>query len=490
MEPYIEINGNRARLCGEFSPQLLSDLDIELSYKPVGIEFSPAVRRGFCDGRVKLLSSNLTFAIGLVNRVVKFFEEYDIDIKVIDNNKYSQSFEIDISDKLKKLNIVPRDYQIAACEAAINKKTGIIKIATGGGKTLVAALIIAKVGKGKKCIVYVIGKSLLWQFKDLFDKIFPGQVGVIGDGVCEIKNINICSIWSVGTAFGAKDKVEEFDDVQEKKVSQAHFNNIRDLVSSSDVVLADEIHLGATATLQKIIKSTYAQYMIGMSATPQRSDNTQLLIEGGFGKVIVNISASELIAKKYLVQPIIRFISVPKVRYSKDMNYKQIYSDYIVNNEVRNNIIVKGTLSLIEQNFSTVVLFRELAHGKILHDKFTDKKLNFATLSGKDSTEDRKAALDDLDSGKIKLILASSIFNVGVDAPILSGLVNAGVGKSRIATLQKVGRCVRMYANKDMAAIIDFYDQCRYLKEHSIYRKETYEQEPGFKVILSKEMKE
>ena len=490
MEPYIEINGNKARLFGEFSSQILSDLDLELSFKPAGIEFSPAVRNHRFDGRTRLLSSNLSFPIGLVNRVVRFFEDYSIKIKVIDNNIYSQPYEIDISDKLKQLNIVPRDYQIAACEVAVNKKTGILKAATGSGKTLIAALIIAKVGRGKKCIVYVIGKSLLWQFKSLFDKLFPGQVGVIGDGICDIKDINICSIWSVGMAFGAKEKIEEFDDVQEKKVSQAHFNNIRNLVSSSDVTLVDEVHLGSTTTIQKIIKSTYSQFLIGLSATPQRSDNSQLLIEGGFGNVIVNISASELIAKKYLVQPIIRFISIPKIRYSKDMNYKQIYSDYVVNNDVRNNIIIKGTLSLIEQNFSTVVLFRELAHGKILHDKFTDKKLNFATLSGKDSSDDRKAALDDLDSGKIKLILASSIFNVGVDAPILSGLVNAGVGKSRIATLQKVGRCVRTYANKDMAAIIDFYDQCRYLRDHSIYRKETYEQEPGFKVIPSKEMKE
>ena len=126
MEPYIEINGNKARLFGEFSSQILSDLDLELSFKPAGIEFSPAVRNHRFDGRTRLLSSNLSFPIGLVNRVVRFFEDYSIKIKVIDNNIYSQPYEIDISDKLKQLNIVPRDYQIAACEVAVNKKTGIL----------------------------------------------------------------------------------------------------------------------------------------------------------------------------------------------------------------------------------------------------------------------------------------------------------------------------------------------------------------------------
>ena len=488
MEPYIEINGNKAKLCGEFSPQILSDLDMELSYKPAGIEFSPAVRRGFCDGRVKLLSSNLSFAIGLVNRVVKFFEEYNIIIKIVDNNKYSQSFEIDISDKLKKLNIVPRDYQIAACEAAISKKTGIVRVCTGGGKTLIAALIVAKVGKNKKSIIYVVGKSLLWQFKELFDIIFPGQVGVIGDGVCDIKSINICSIWSVGLAFGSSKKIEDDEGTQEKKISENYYRNIRTLVSTSNVSIMDECHVAASDTMMKISREILSEYKIGMSATPSREDNTNLLIESCFGKIIINISASELIAKNYLVQPVIKFISVPKVRFPKEMNYRQIYSDYIVNNEIRNDLIVKGAISLIEQDFSTVILFKELAHGKILYDKLNEKKIDFDILSGKDSSEDRKAALDRITSGKSKLVVASSIFNLGIDCKKLSGLVNAAGGKSKISSLQKIGRILRGSIGKEMAAVIEFYDQARYLRDHSIIRKETYQQESGFKVIPCKEM--
>jgi superfamily II DNA or RNA helicase len=485
---YIEIYGNKATLFGDFTQQLLSNLDMELSYKPAGIEYSPAVRRGFYDGRTRLLSSNLSFPIGLVNRVVKFFKDFNIDIKVIDNNKYTESSEIDISDKLKKLNIIPRDYQIAACNAAINKKTGIIRVCTGGGKTLIAALIIAKVGKGKKSIVYVVGKSLLWQFKELFDKIFPGQVGVIGDGICEIKQINICSIWSIGLAYGLKEKIEELEDIQEKKMAESYYRDMRDLVSNSNVSIMDECHVGSAMTFQKISKQMLSEYKIGMSATPARQDNTNLLIESCFGSIIINVSASELIAKNYLVQPTIKFISIPKIRYPKEMTYKKIYSDYIVNNEVRNNLIIKGALSLIEQDFSTVILFKELAHGKIIYDKLNEKKIDFDLLSGKDSSEDRKTALDRITSGKSKLIVASSIFNVGIDNKKLSGLINAAGGKSKISTLQKIGRILRGNVGKDMAAVIDFYDQARYLKDHSIVRKETYQQESGFKVIISKEM--
>jgi len=79
--------------------------------------------------------------------------------------------------------------------------------------------------------------------------------------------------------------------------------------------------------------------------------------------------------------------------------------------------------------------------------------------------------------------------NTGVDIPILSGLVLAGGGKSSIAITQSVGRCLRKYPGKTIAAVVDFYDNVRYLKKHSQIRYKIYKSEPGFQVMPNKNFK-
>ncbi len=56
----------------------------------------------------------------------------------------------------------PYPYQMEILDVIDKNDRGIIKVATGGGKSLIAALIAAKLGK--KTIIYVIGKDLLYQF--------------------------------------------------------------------------------------------------------------------------------------------------------------------------------------------------------------------------------------------------------------------------------------------------------------------------------------
>ena len=67
---------------------------------------------------------------------------------------------MNISDNLKAHNFIPRDHQIKICQAALSNDRGIIRAATGSGKTLCTALITAKINK--PTIIYVIGLDLLY----------------------------------------------------------------------------------------------------------------------------------------------------------------------------------------------------------------------------------------------------------------------------------------------------------------------------------------
>ncbi len=477
----IQISGSKAYVLGETDHNILFRLDLLLSYKLLGYEYTPSYKARRWDGRNRLLTKNLEFPVGLVPRVVDFFEKYGKTVKVVGQQNHFIPKPINIIDKLKEINKSPREYQVSAANIALEKKRGIIKICTGGGKTLVAALIAAELGG--QIIIYVIGKDLLWQFYDFFTEVFQTKIGVIGDGVCDIQQITIASIWSVGQAFGMKRaKASQDDDViKEKKINQKHFNEIKALVSQSDVSIMDECHLGAAETMQRIGAAIRSEYTIGMSASPYRDDNAGILIEGIFGNVIVNISASELIEANFLVKPVIRFLPVPRI-IGVGKNYRQVYKNFIVNNDIRNNFVVTGGERLVEQGFVTMVLYKEIEHGKILHEMFQEKNIHNHLLNGKMSSSVRRKAVDDVLNGNCKLLLASSIFDIGIDIPLISGLILAGGGKSSIRAIQRIGRVIRPSEGKSMAAILDFNDNCKYLREHSKIRYSIYNNEPGFEV--------
>ena len=485
---YIEIRGNRGYLVGERDYIFLEGLDLELSYIVPGAEFSKYAKRGW-DCRKRLLRKDLSFSCGLVHRVVEFYKQSKKEISVIDRNKYVEPTPINILPQLKKLHKEPRYYQNDAVDACLGQHRGIVKLPTGAGKTLVSAMLVARVGKPS--ILFVIGKSLLWQTHKLFEEIFNQEIGAIGDGVCVLKDINVASIWSVGKALGVIKPTKNDDDEapsKEKEIKQEDYDDIKRMLHASCVNIFDECHMGSCETFQRIAAELNGSYNIGLSASPRKGNAEDLLIESVFGNIIINISASELIEKGYLVPPRIKFIPVEKQKSdlaSYNMNYKEIYKEYIVHNDYRNGLIVRAGASLVEQGFTTLVLYREIAHGMALYDGFVNKGIHCHNLSGSDDTERRNEIIAEVMNGKCKLLLASNIFDLGLDLPALSGLILTGAGNSLIRTLQRIGRVIRPSpeTGKTFAAVIDFEDKAKYLKQHSLFRKHIYQSEPGFEVI-------
>jgi superfamily II DNA or RNA helicase len=491
--PRIIIRENRCFIeDNEADQSFLWQLDRELSYKVQGAEHT-RMYKGYMnldgkfvrwDGRNKLLEeSNLSFPIGLLQRVDEFYKEQGRSFDIVDERPpKSIGRKIDLISKLKEQNKEPYPYQLAAVEATRQHDHGIIRVATGGGKSILSALVTADIGK--ETIIYVIGKDLLYQMHKLYTSLFDGiKIGIIGDGKCEIGFINIVSVWTVGQALGIKktkiiNEISDSDE-EEKQVSPDKYTDIINLINNTKVHIIDECHIAACDTIQEIGKFITPEHIYGMSASPWRDDNSDLLIECILGKNIVDISASYLIDKGFLVQPIIKFVKVPKYEKKASTTYKAIYQEYIVENEVRNNLVVSNAVSLVQKGYKTLVLFNNRKHGDILYNKLKDK-ISCSLLSGSSSMKEREQAKLDLESGKINCLIASRILDIGVDIPILSGLVVAGSGKSSVRALQRIGRVIRKYPNKKFAAVVDFLDNIKYLKDHSIQRKKIYSIEENF----------
>jgi superfamily II DNA or RNA helicase len=248
------------------------------------------------------------------------------------------------------------------------------------------------------------------------------------------------------------------------------------MLLDSRVHILDECHLAACETVQAISHHVKAEHFYGMSASPWRDDGSDMLIESVLGRKVVDISAKYLIERGFLVKPVIRFLAVPPYVGAKKAAYKTVYKNYITVNAARNKMICTAAEKLVEQGFKTLVLFKNKAHGQRLYEMISDK-VSCEILNGDDKFEVRKEVCDKLNNGEIDCIIASTIFDIGVDLPSLSALVIGGGGKSSVRALQRVGRVIRKYTGKTVAPVIDFADQAPYLLKHSLMRKEILEKE-------------
>jgi len=462
-------------------------VDAELSFEIQGAEHSNAFKVGW-DGTNKLLNSDdLSFSRGLQPRVEEWYEQHNRELEVIDNR--SKKTPVDwyvypeVIAKLQARHIVPYPHQIAAVNAIKTHDRGIIRVATGGGKSIIAALIIAELSKNS--IVYVIGKDLLYQMHELFENLFPWvKVGIIGDGKCEIGQINIVSVWTAGCALGIDKGKILYDTEDEAMPEPTKYASIRQALLDAEVHILDECHVAACNTIQEISRNIKPEHIYGMSASPWRDDGADLLIESVLGRPIVDIPASVLIKQGLLVKPFIQFRPVPPID-NLPKSFPSIYKKYVVENDVRNEMIVQAVKEMVAAGHSTLVLYNSINHGRILQKEIS-KHVRCLSLSGNDSLKLRQDARRQLVKKEIDCIVASKIFDLGINIPSLSGLIIAGCGKSSVRALQRIGRVIRRCPQKTKAVVIDFVDDAAYLEEHAQARRRIYSSEEEFQVQWSK----
>ncbi len=460
------------------NPEMLSKLRQLLSYQQEGYEYTVAHKHHGWNGRVCLLTTKGSFPSGLQDRVVKFLNENNIQYDIVDKrNKLEINKPIDILPTLSKLGMIPRDYQYAMVEATKGKTKGIIRVTTGSGKSLCIAMCAALYNT--PTIIFVTGLSLLGQIHKMLEQVFNEKIGYIGNSIIDIRKINVCSIWSIGRALNIKDIIIDDEDNEVENFNGNDAQSIIELLKATKLFLFDECHSVTTNTIKEIFKNIDPHRCFGFSATPFRQNGSDIIVNGYLGEQIINITASELIARKVLAQPIIKFINIPSIPiYSK--NYAEVYNEYIVENDIRNNIIMLETKKIISKGYRPLVLFKNIAHGKILARLFEKNNITFGLLNGKNTLEEREAMQEKFINKEIDVILGSVIYDIGIDIKQISALVLAGGGKSSIKTLQRIGRCIRGSDGKTYAAVIDFIDNIRYLKNHSKIRYEIYKSEPGF----------
>lgn len=481
----ILLGNINCKIIGDLPRSVLKKLDAEMSYEFPGYQYmiGSGKRKSFgsWDGRFRLLSKSGSFPIGLLSMAELILNNSGVSYSIIDNRKavgYGKA--LSISNK----KFIPRKYQKKVVEKCLSKGSGIVRVATGGGKTAIIAMLAAKYNV--KTVIYVIGIELLHQMKNTIEGLYGIECGMVGGGHCDVsKKITIMTIWSAASAFNKKIKIIDNDLTMDGKRLNQNLkkSKIKDLVSEAKLIIIDECQYAASETVQFLHKSSRdARHRFLFSGTPWRDAGDDILIEAVGGPKIYDINATKLINGKFLVAPEIHFINVP-IMPRVGSTYHEVYSNYIVENDDRNNLIVNAAKKMVASGKKVLILVVRVKHGHILMDMIGDS-LRCASLDGSNSANDRLSKIGQMKNGELDVLIASKIFDQGVDIPQLDALILAGSGKSSGRALQRIGRVIRAHDGKSNAIVVDFYDNAKYLKSHSQKRIDIYKSEPGFKVKM------
>lgn len=439
-------------------PSIRYDLHDKFKFFVEGSQFSAKCKYGIWDGFIRLYNiQQQLLPKGLFYELVKYCrdEGYSMDIeKTLIPSKFEKTeFEGWLATKkiyAKGNQIQPHWYQFDAVYHGLKNKRALLKLPTSAGKSLIIALLTRFEYESDGRVLILVPTDVLRQqmYDDLLDYgLFkPDEIQVL-----DPKNKKQTPRKIVITTW------------------QTACRQSADWMQQFTMLLNDEVHLATGKTLMAINeKMVYAKYKLGLTGTLKDTKCHLMQLTGLFGSVFAPISTRQMIDEGSASQVAINgFVlgysdddrqAVKKSTYQEEINF-------ITEHEGRNNFITKLATAFNDEN--TIVLFHRIEHGKKLYE-LIKKKLEGTgrkvyLIYGGTAKDDRTEAKKNLETEVGSVVIASyGVFATGVSINNLHNAIFAHPTKSKIISLQSLGRLLRKHASKLKARMFDLVDDLRW----------------------------
>lgn len=442
----------------------LADMEDSFAIHVKNYFFMGKYKAGIWDGKTHFLTEAGLLPYGLLLDYIRVHKKLYPNIPLeLDEGVKSlfKGHEIDIRYDLLHQ---PRPYQRDAIEICLKRSKGIIRSATASGKSLVISYIIKnlmlsrKITGVTKALIIVPSVQLVEQFRtDMIEYGLPESIiGKIYTGHKDWNKNIVISTWQ-------------------------SLKNNPSMLNSFHIVIGDECHQVKAMELKKIFSKVKAKYRIGFTGTLPNNITELYNIKSFLGPVLREYPSGLLAEQGFISK-----CNVKVIRMKYDFIESDIYRD--IKKEVFYNLHRLDTIGRIvkESDDNILLLVSYITEGKklvqILNRLAQNKEVIF--LSGKDKVDLREEWRQKMIKEKnIALIATYGIFQQGINIPNLKYAMLASPVKSKIRTLQSVGRTLRLHENKEEsgAIIYDIIDEVKFLKKHGQKRLEYYESE-GFEI--------
>lgn len=433
------------------------------------------------DGRQSLMikkKNEVFFPTGLIYHVKTALEKNgctDISIYPQVDTPQMECNPIDLD------GIEFRDYQIETIENMRKYERGILHLATATGKTEIMIGFTQYSGLPTLFVVY--GNDLVKQTYERYQDRIGGwakrtgrKIGIFSGNKTDPGDILIASITKLGVAL--KKYPKEF----------------KDFFSKYKVLILDEMHMNGASKFYKTCMALPSYYRFGASGTPlSRGDNANKRIIAVTGPVIHRVTTKEMIEQGYLAKTDIEFVacqdsgmSIKEYVKHSGKTYPKLYEKFVVENPLRNNKLCQKAKEWSNNGQSLIILVRAIKHGNIIKDMLSSDPYNIHCefIYGKDKQEKREETKAQFLQGTLKVLIASTIYDQGIDLPNIDVLILGGGEKSHIKTLQRIGRGLR----GSHLRVIDFADKMHPIfKRQALERLKHYQKEDVYNIVFTDE---
>ena len=466
---------NEVFLHVQAEPHVYYELADQFTFEVPGAKFSPAYKKKFWDGKIRLFNvQNGEIYIGLLDRVIQFCKDHQYTYEFLDSKYYGLPFEVNkmiskegVKDYMTAISkYKPRDYQIEGVYDALRHNRKLLISPTASGKSLMIYSIVRYyVEKGENTLIVVPTTSLVEQmYKDFAD--YGWDVG------------SFCHKIYAGKERETNSQVIITTWQSIYKLPRKYFERF-------SVVIGDEAHQFKSKSLISIMtKLGNAKYRYGFTGTLDGTQTHKWVLEGLFGPSYKIIKTNELMKKGHVATLDINVLLL-KHPPNKFENFEEEVQ-YIIGHNRRNNFIKNLALDL---KGNTLILFARVEkHGEPLYNLINNNNIienrHVFFVHGGVDTEDREKVRDITEREDNAIIVASyGTFSTGINIKNLHNVIFASPSKSRIRNLQSIGRILRKGDNKSKATLYDIADDISYKSRknytlnHLIERIKVYNEE-------------
>ena len=356
-----------------------------------------------------------------------------------------------------------REWQETAFPLWWNRKRGIVKVVTGGGKTVFAIHCLKQYleeNPSNSILIVVPSIALLDQwYEGLLQSYDANQLSLNGGG----EHLEELSMITISTIDSVKNIIDKFD-------------------ASQTLLIVDECHkIGTEKRGETLTNNWHAT--LGLSATPERDydDNFYIIIKKILGDIIfdydyIDAREDEVIVNFKLLYAYAAMTPEEEDEYKKFTKSIQRraatiggnnMNDYPLKMMIFNRArMVKNSKNRIPFGIELLQKYKRDSWIVFTENKKQAKEFN-AIINTKgyqsaiyntdlDATE-REENLNNFKSGNLNVLVSCTALDEGFDMPEADGAMILSASSSKRQRIQRMGRVLRITANKQNALIVTVY---------------------------------
>jgi superfamily II DNA or RNA helicase len=358
-------------------------------------------------------------------------------------------FRFDIDNETNEPPPTPHQIQREALEALAKtrlggNRAGLVVLATGLGKTWLAAFDAARRTPENSLefprVLFVAHRDeILQQSMRTFRKIRPESSCARYDG--SMRENQLDRIEMLFASVQTLGRVEHLRKFQPR---------------AFDYIVIDEFHHAAATTYRRLIDHFEPRFLLGLTATPERTDGGDLL----------GLCQENLVYRCDLVRGIqeellspFEYYGVPdRVDYTNIPWRGRRFDETRLTSEVSTHARAQNALEQLQRVGAkrAIGFCCSQTHADFMAEYFRRAGMRVASVHSGPESDPRARSLEALERGELDIVFAVDMFNEGLDIPSIDTVLMLRPTESSILWLQQFGRGLRKSDDKKRLKVVDY----------------------------------